>query len=189
VTDFSLAPLVQQTSRYLLRHPSRFTEVKELLELRDGLELHAVSLAANRMDQSCIDGMKDVLEKTDAKIRSGQSPVDESSEFHIAMYRGTRNGVLIRLASAITRLLLELQRSWFTSDGSGSLVRRDYEDHLAIYRALRDGRAADATEIMKGHLTHTKEVLEMLERRQGASEPDTGTGSHLATNDRLEKNL
>jgi GntR family transcriptional repressor for pyruvate dehydrogenase complex len=145
VGHYELAEIVAQMS---FRLGSNHPDYVDLMEMRELLELKAVELAANRINQDCLDEMAAVLGRMEEKIERGASWVDEDIAFHEIIFRASGNKVLLTMVDAITDLLRSVRRAAF------SLADHDDEvtQHVAIYRALKDRDADRAADLMTIHL-------------------------------------
>lgn len=135
--------------------------LRELLEMRRVLEVEIAGLAAGRATVQDIEEMGAQIEKMRESIDAPEGYVDADVEFHAAMARSVRNGVLLTMLDPIVDLLRASRRVSAARPGN---ARRALGEHEEILRRVEAGDAAGAREAMRGHLANTaKDIEEALE--------------------------
>jgi DNA-binding GntR family transcriptional regulator len=133
--------------------PLDATEARELVELREGLDPLAASLAAERRTESDLTGVHAALEGLESlSNHPSLDQLEHHRRFHAAIYRAAHNRLL---ADALDGL-------WDKSDRyrvHALEVERDErdraraaEEHRLLFAAVRDGDAAAAAEVMRRHV-------------------------------------
>lgn len=133
---------------YLLRDRKA---TKDLTEMRIILELDAVRLACDRASEKYIEIMEKSISDALAKMRCGQSPVEEDFEFHRAIARASRNSVLQRIWIPIVEYSKTIREVSFTSEAAFELM---IEHHRGILESIRKRNPDEAEKRMREHLTH-----------------------------------
>lgn len=130
---------------------------RELVELRSGLEMQAVELAAGRVTSEALDRMRRHLETMKASVDNFAAFVEADALFHREIADSTGNVVLGELLQSIRSLL----RIWVDRAlADGGHAEAALEEHAAIFEALESGNPSAATEAMRSHMeTASKRLL------------------------------
>jgi len=137
---------------------SEHVTADQLFEARMGIELIAVQLAAERIDEDGIQQLRHVLEGEQEAIRTNAPYSDD--DVHTALARLANNPAI----ALFTRTLTELERGFFgtvSPQRRGQLRACFYEDHAAIVDAVVAGDGAVARHRLQRHL---KDVAAKLHR-------------------------
>jgi GntR family transcriptional repressor for pyruvate dehydrogenase complex len=127
--------------------------VLETLELRLGTEVFAARLAAQRAGPEDLDRLLGAMQAMRAACAS--PAVDTAAfvecdlEFHDAMMQAAGNGMLRDLMRTASEQLLPERAAVTDLDGR---VRRTYDEHLAIFEAVRAGDGEAAAQAMTRHV-------------------------------------
>jgi DNA-binding GntR family transcriptional regulator len=142
-------------------------EIRDLYEIRGALDGLAARLAAERATPQQLDELSNFLEATRDTLDSNSSTVyPRDLDFHQQICELAGNRKLLDQASEI-RTQLQLARSRVGS--KPGRARLGYEEHVAIYEALKDGDPEKAEERMKSHLRNSlNNMVEIL------SDPESG---------------
>lgn len=163
VTDRSQAAAVGSLTLLLQR---RKTTLRDLLEVRVGLERLVAALAATHATAADIAAMDDAL----APMRRAGSGEDEyvgaDLAFHLRLAEASHNAVYVVLVDAVRELLLESIRATYRLDGH---TARRLRDHAAILDAVRAHDAPTAARAMCAHLHSTEAMLRQLGLIEGAA--------------------
>lgn len=136
-------------------------DVAELLEVRGILEIGAVSAAAEKRTEEDLERMHAAL--ADMNLADGNNELGEKADlaFHLALAGASQNGLLKGLMNHVSSLLIETMREtrkiWLFS--KKTTVKRLYEEHEAIYRAVKEQDGQKAEQAMLEHLTNVEKVL------------------------------
>lgn len=132
-------------------------DLRELYELREALELHAVVLAAAKIDaaglarmQTCIDEMRDIVRHRKATAKPSDDETDLNAwgqadmDFHMALLTAAGNSRLVRAVGDL-RVLTQVFRAQRELRPIEDLERA-CQQHESILAALarNDGQAARA---------------------------------------------
>ncbi|KAA6450717.1 FadR/GntR family transcriptional regulator [Bacillus swezeyi] len=136
-------------------------DVAELLEVRKILEIGAVSGAAQKHTDEDLEHMRTALQ--DMKRADGNGELGEKADlaFHLALAGASQNDLLKGLMNHVSSLLIETMREtrkiWLFSKKTS--VQRLYEEHEAIYQAVKERDGQKAEKAMLDHLTNVEKVL------------------------------
>lgn len=131
--------------------------VKKLLDSFDVREIHeglAARLCCERMNRMELRELARMADEMHALARQGKlmEMATMDREFHRRVINASENSMLIRLADNYRLLGKVMQMSRDPDE-----VRAE---HLAILKAIEDGRADDAENLMRGHIRTAKQSLE-----------------------------
>lgn len=137
------------------------TEVAELYEVREALEIMAVRLAAERAEAPRIMDLGELLEATRSSLDHQESvgyPRNLDFHRHLSAMSGNR-----KLAQEVNEINSQLELARLRSAYKPGRAEQAYEEHLAIFDALRRQDPEAAADAMREHLRHGKEnMLSML---------------------------
>lgn len=127
--------------------PGYIEQMKELLELRLGIEHAAAGLAATRLNE---EGAREILSRAHAmhaayEVGDARQFFDMDSDFHRLLLEGTQNVVIAQLADTISATLDA--RSNDTRPGMHNLSVDSVKNHILLAEALVD-RDADRAQQM-----------------------------------------
>ncbi len=139
------------------------TEVAELYEVREALETMAVRLAAERAEIPRIMDLRELLEATRSTLDRQEStgyPRNLDFHRHLSVLSGNR-----KLAQEVNEINSQLELARLRSAYKPGRAEQAYEEHLAIFDALRRQDPAAATDAMREHIRHGKDnMLSMLKK-------------------------
>jgi GntR family transcriptional repressor for pyruvate dehydrogenase complex len=156
VREPSAEALVVPLTRALMRKREL---VAELLDVRRMIEPALAARAAVNATPEEIAHLEDVLRRQEAKIRRGEPAIEEDSEFHYAIARAARNGVVLKVLDVLMDLLRESRAKSLQVPGR---LSKSYAGHKRVLQAIkrRDGAAAEAA-VQK----HLKEIEDIVMRQ------------------------
>ena len=138
-------------NRELLLDKARFAQ---LFELRTTLEITAAGLAAERRDSASTAEIRSALQRLRNVPGTDSTSVEADLDFHHAIALAANNTFMaefIRFISAQIRESISETRRHRDPDDS---ARRTYEEHEAIFAAIRKGDPATAKRAMRRHLAN-----------------------------------
>lgn len=139
------------------------TEVAELYEVREALETMAVWLAAERAEIPRIMDLRELLEATRSTLdrqKSAGYPRNLDFHRHLSVLSGNR-----KLAQEVNEINSQLELARLRSAYKPGRAEQAYEEHLAIFDALRRQDPAAAADAMREHIRHGKDnMLSMLKK-------------------------
>ncbi len=141
-------------------------KIRDIMEVRRGLEIEAAGLAAERATPENLKKMEEALAQMETDLAEG-APGDESDlKFHYSIIEATQNPLLLRVMNTIYDTMnqtLRITRNlWLQSPSS--TPRRLLEEHRQIYKAIKSKNDKEAKKIMSKHI---QKVLTELERIYG----------------------
>lgn len=132
-------------------------EIREIYEVRAGLEGQAARLAALRADDEDRRVLASVLD-ADAKKRflAGRERVQANEEFHDAVVRAAHNQ---RLTGELVRMRLYGFNNRVVNVYDADLLARSWREHEAIATAILDGHGDQAADLARLHVEHSMDII------------------------------
>ncbi|GAA4238875.1 FadR/GntR family transcriptional regulator [Postechiella marina] len=123
---------------------------KSLVETRILLELKAVRLAAERRTELDLDRIKATLNAHKAKLESGEDDaVQEDLLFHLAIAKASGNVTINQIMIGITPQIIVDFKKYHTAYDDLDELR--INEHLDIFKAIKDQKPNEAEQLMKKH--------------------------------------
>jgi DNA-binding GntR family transcriptional regulator len=147
-------------------HVRRFStpETRDLYEVRELLEVHAVGIA--KVTPNMLQQMAESIERTRHHLETGDKSahVEEDVCFHGIIAAATDNGELIRMLENVQhKSLLSRAKTYYLSATTAPT------SHQKIFRALKLGDRSGAKQAMSEHIAFVREsLLESLEAADAA---------------------
>ena len=129
--------------------PLDIETITHSIEVRNMLELQAVTLACQRHDEADLKLLEEIVEQTRVRLRHGGTIIDLDEAFHLGIVGAAHNPVFLQLVHSFYRLS-RLRREVYFSDPRR--CRRSHREHGAILAAIAARDAAAAREAMHGHI-------------------------------------
>nr|WP_166754640.1 FadR/GntR family transcriptional regulator [Modestobacter marinus] len=137
----------------------------EVTEARMLFELGIVPLVCERATDEDIAALYEICDQSDAAITAGEYPLELSAEWHTRYARAGHNrAVSMFVESLHDPLLRSLERARETSPTHG---QHGVEEHRALVDAITKRDIAEATELMRTHLTRTAQRVEDADHAAG----------------------
>ena len=136
----------------------------ELLEVRKMLEPPIAARAAQLATAEEVARLEEILDRQAEKLRQGELPIDEDTEFHYAIATAARNSVILQVMDVLMDLLLESRQQSLQVQGR---PQKSVEGHRAILEGIRrrDPQATEAA--MRQHLEEIEATLAAHSEAQG----------------------
>ncbi|WP_413808282.1 GntR family transcriptional regulator [Streptomyces sp. OE57] len=144
-------------------------EARQLFEVRLSLDPTAAELAAARRTGDDIAAMEAAVENLLPVTRQwGEEALTAHRTFHQALYRASHNDILIRLLDDLWDKSDRYRRLGLELPPGDEPRTRDLEEHHRLVVLIADGRAAEAGQLMRDHITHslTATAISALEDRE-----------------------
>jgi GntR family transcriptional repressor for pyruvate dehydrogenase complex len=122
---------------------------RELVELRGGLEVQAVQLAAGRISDEALDRMRNNLAAMESGLADLAAFVEADASFHREIAVGSGNQVLQELLQSIRSLLRIWVDRALTDEGHAAAA---LAEHRRIFAALEARDASAAAAAMQEHM-------------------------------------
>jgi DNA-binding GntR family transcriptional regulator len=140
-------------------------ETRDLYDVREVLEVHAVSIA--KLSPAMLQQLADSVERTRHNLEQGDmvAHVEEDMRFHGIIAAATENDELCRILENVQhKSLLSRAKTYHLSAATAPA------SHQKIYRALKQGDRAGAQQAMREHITFVRDaLLESLEASTASS--------------------
>lgn len=146
--------------------------VLHIIELRRGLEVEMVALAAQRRTDADLANIEHALQAIDGAVRAGKDGVLEDLAFHMTISRATNNPHYTALLGMLTRALedsIKLTRDYDASNHD--LEAQVRSEHRAIFSAIKNQDVTAARAAAFLHMGNTAGRLRMADKKywEGAS--------------------
>lgn len=132
---------------------------EEILDVRKIIETGTVVLAAKKINESELKGLKDIADAFKV-CRNEEDNVRFDKEFHYKIAKASGNLLIVNILNAMSSLMdsfLKNARKKILVDEENVIVLAN--QHELIYEAIRDGDEVRASEEMKKHLDFTNEYM------------------------------
>jgi GntR family transcriptional repressor for pyruvate dehydrogenase complex len=141
-----------------LSHFLHFTNstAKDLLDVRELLEVRIAELAAIRATKKDLVQMENALEMMENAGDDINMHLAGDLAFHSALAQATQSEVFEGIINSIVTYLFDVRLQGFLYDGP----ERGREDHRKIFEAVRAKNPGAAKEAMREHLIHVREDME-----------------------------
>jgi GntR family transcriptional repressor for pyruvate dehydrogenase complex len=170
VGSYDISLLTSWVARSL--QPATERSLRDLMDVREILEVRAVQLAAVTIRQEQLLQLESNLERTERRLERGEEVLDEDSEFHDIVMRAAGNIVLARFNDVVAGLLQDLRTKVLAGAGGGAGMLRE---HRRVYQALHDHDVELSTKAMQRHLAGANKVADLLLREGRLAESDGTT--------------
>jgi GntR family transcriptional repressor for pyruvate dehydrogenase complex len=137
----------------------------ELMDVRRMFEPAVARVAASRLTDDDLDGLRRILDVQRRKVKAGQSALVEDTAFHAALARATRNTVVVRIMETLNDLLTESRKLALKQR---SRPERSLKGHEAVVAALARRDADGAARAMHDHIDQIAELLHRTARARPA---------------------
>jgi GntR family transcriptional regulator, transcriptional repressor for pyruvate dehydrogenase complex len=130
--------------------------IAELLDVRRMIEPALAARAAKNATPEEIAHLEDILKRQQERVRRGEPAIEEDDEFHYAIARAARNGVVIKVLDVLMDLLRESRARSLQVPGRKN---KSYAGHRRVLRAIqrRDGAAAESA--VRKHLQEIEQIV------------------------------
>jgi GntR family transcriptional repressor for pyruvate dehydrogenase complex len=125
-----------------------------LVEVREILEPEIAALAAKRVSEENLDGLRDAIEIMDSAKSDPNSFIEADLDFHLALAEAAANPLILSLIDSIVGVLREQRISIFKVEGGPD---RGQYHHKRILEAIENHDSAGAREAMRAHLRQVRE--------------------------------
>lgn len=127
-----------------------YSDVKDILELRQMLEIGIVRLAAQRSTKEDIDKMSESIEQLEKNKNSLEGATYYDMVFHAQLATASQNEAIVHILEAVRE---SIQNSIYTLfEKEPAIVERAIKHHKKILKALEQSDDNKAEEAMKNHI-------------------------------------
>ena len=139
-------------------------EVEEIFEVREALEVKAVSLAILRASREELDRIQSALEKRESAVsRTKPKYVVPDIDFHQELIKLSKNGILTSMWMGL-HTKLQLIRIQSSMVGGRFLVA--IREHKRILSCIYDNKPAEAEQLLRSHIQNAKPDLCVTSRKE-----------------------
>ncbi len=122
---------------------------KDLMEARRVIETKMAALAAVHASESDLMNMEKSLAEMREDLAGNGKGVQGTDDFHLAIYKASRNIILYRIGLMLQGLMHESREITLGIPGRGAI---SLEEHEEIYQAIKRGDSYEAARLMDNHL-------------------------------------
>ncbi|MDO5376227.1 FadR/GntR family transcriptional regulator [Staphylococcus rostri] len=135
--------------------------VKEILELREVVELSTVQFAAKHRTEDMLAEMQLALNDMEQAMRTHQSGEAADLRFHLAIAKASDNELLYELLHNISDLIQQTMKGTrhIYLYNREKTMERLLEEHIAILKAIEQQNAELAKQRMTSHLAEVRQTL------------------------------
>lgn len=129
--------------------------LRELMEVRLGLECNAVALAARRATEEDLQELHKSLDEMIAEIKQGGLGHHADVSFHMAISYASKNTVQVRIMKNLYDLMFYgIKENLHHLYSDPANLEEIVQQHLDIFTALRNRDPQAAYQAMHGHITY-----------------------------------
>lgn len=154
--------------------------VEEIEEIRGAMEGIAARLAAERLTDTELDELDQLVDHMSQLTESMASPqqrVEEVNRFHALILEGSRNDFLVRFVATLT----PFERVHQTEYLDAAEARAILTEHVAIHAALRARDGDQAQRLMIEHYDRGRAYWRQMDQAEGRTITDGRTRRPAAT--------
>ena len=141
--------------------PLENRQIFEAVEVRKIHEIKATELAASRATEDNFARLRDVLSRSEARLKAGEGLDQLDQEFHLEIVRATQNTIFLNICTSFYALSHNRLKVYFRSPERN---QRSHDEHVQIFDALLRRDAALSSALMVSHLrgamSYWSELLE-----------------------------
>lgn len=127
----------------------------DLLEMRMGIECTSASLAAQRANETDLDAIEKSIAEMEIDTRAGGLGTEGDLSFHMAIALATKNPLQIYIMKNVSDFLhVGVRENLLHLYEDPENIVAIFQQHRAIYQAIRDGDAEAAFKTMQNHITY-----------------------------------
>lgn len=131
------------------------SDFASLVETRVILGIEAAKIAAHRRTEHDLRLIEEALEVYHQLALKGQAAVEEDFLFHLRVIESSKNPVIKSLLMLVIPQIIEYYNQMGVCTQGESM--KAYEEHVAIFEAIKDKDAETAASLMSAHF---KKILE-----------------------------
>jgi GntR family transcriptional repressor for pyruvate dehydrogenase complex len=137
-------------------------DIAELVEVRKIIECGTAAAAAKKRTSRHLEAMESALVEMKRAHGDGELGEKADLQFHLALAEASQNKLLINLINQVSGLMgetmKETRRVWLFS--KQTTLEKLYQEHLAIYEAVKDQNEELARNFMLVHLDNVDAILQ-----------------------------
>ncbi|MFN8561257.1 MAG: FadR/GntR family transcriptional regulator [Anaerolineae bacterium] len=125
--------------------------IGELLEVRQGLEMQAARLTAQRRTPEDLDALAQVLERMRSHFFDVEAYTGDDLAFHLTIAAATHNTMMVHMIESLRDATWESMHRWHDQQRTLEEYTQVQQMHVRIYEAVQRGSPDEAAEAMSGH--------------------------------------
>jgi GntR family transcriptional repressor for pyruvate dehydrogenase complex len=129
--------------------PLENRQIFEAVEVRKIHEIKAAELAASRATEQNFSRLRNVLTRSEERLKAGEGLDQLDQEFHLEIVRATQNTIFLNICTSFYALSHNRLKVYFRSPERN---QRSHEEHVQIFDALMRRDAALSSALMVSHL-------------------------------------
>lgn len=153
VREISADSVVNPLATLLTRQRQSVTE---LLDFRKMLEPPLAARAATHASPEEIGEMEEILRRQEDKLRRGEVPVEEDTEFHYSVAMAAENTVVLKVLDVLMDLLRETRQRSLQVEGR---PQKSLAGHRRVLSAIKRRDPAAAESAMRRHIEDVEEIV------------------------------
>ncbi|MCD9025481.1 FadR/GntR family transcriptional regulator [Cohnella silvisoli] len=134
----------------------------EMIDLREVMEMHAIEQIISHGNTFYLDKLGEIVDEYDCKRNKGGIPRQEDYMFHLALYEGSENRLMLTLFQSIKKM----DSLWADPVIDGLDIHvfgRETEPlHRLIYEAMRRGDVKTAKKLISKHFEIMRDDLKKI---------------------------
>ena len=139
--------------------------IETCYESREIIEVGCIKIAAEKAKKKDIDKLQEIIEKMKEAANNQKFPIyfELDGLFHTTIVDILNNSIM---SDIIRKNSNQQQRIRYCSRGVSANIEKSLEEHNLIFNAIADGDSARAAELMKNHLSRSRDDLNSLREEQ-----------------------
>ncbi len=133
-------------------------DINEVYEVRTALDVLSAGLAAERIDKSEIQEMRELLAEEAALVEARDYPkiIDNDTAFHDVIYRASGNTRCMNIISNLQEQITAIRGRSMPYPGRVEIMLKE---HRAIFDAIAAGKVEKAQEAVRTHMENAEQTL------------------------------
>jgi DNA-binding FadR family transcriptional regulator len=131
-------------------------EVRDIVEVRTGLEGQTAALAAGRATADQVDKLAQILAAIDEHLANPKQAAEHDMAFHVAIAKASRNSLLLNLILSMRNLIYDYIQFGYSHPLK---LNPDDGEHERILIAIRTRQVEQARQAMLEHLASSAEWM------------------------------
>ncbi|GFI24634.1 HTH-type transcriptional repressor RspR [Lachnospiraceae bacterium] len=141
--------------------------LKDVMEVRRALDVLAIELACERMNQQELDTLYQACEHFSAAVKTKDTRMLAEADvaFHDKIVLSTGNTRLIQLVSNLSEQMYRYRFEYLKDASSHEMLQ---QEHLEMYQSIMRKDRATAADIVRRHINNQeKAIIEQLQLEKG----------------------
>jgi DNA-binding FadR family transcriptional regulator len=129
--------------------PLDAADVHNSIEMRRIHEIAAIQLACERATEENFAALREILQRTEGKIKRQEPINEEDRDFHLEIVNATQNSVFYQIVKVFYLMTEKRRLTYFQNP---QRCRASYAEHLKICEALTSRNRSKVVDLMQSHL-------------------------------------